>query len=204
MNGFNNLQINGTGSPYTTHPNPSHTSIAAGLQRERGIPPTRNSGTPSNLQQQHPVSPLGQQPGESRQQYQSRTAPSITNNPIREVYNAERPTVGQPYAFPDPDMSGRSSESQDAPVQTTPSRRNSGHTSITSSIMTTDSKMPHGQISLEESTLQPSPVKMIKSPINCAHRSYARYAWYASSLTATQSCERTFWRWRLPRWQYAL
>lgn len=167
--GFGNLQINGTTSPYTTHGNPSHSSIAASLQRERGIPQQngiRNSGTSSLHHSQHhhhqqqqvqqQMSHLGQQPGESRQAYQSRTAPSITHNPMKEVYNAEKPTVGQPYAFPDPDMSNRSSGSQEAGGQPMLSRRNSEHASIGSSIMTSDSKMPHGQHRFEDRRSSPA------------------------------------------------
>ena len=151
-NGFNNLHINGAGSPYATQANASHSSIAASLQRERGIPHARNSGTPS-IQGQQPLSPLGPQPGETRQAYNSRVAPSITNNPMREVYNAEKPTAGQPYAFPDPDMSGHSSESHEANDHMMLSRRNSGRASITSSILTNDSKLPHGQHRLDEGIL---------------------------------------------------
>ena len=146
-NGFNNLQINnGATSPYGTGANPSHASIAASLQRERGISQAngvRNSGTASLHQQ--PLSPLAQQQQQqqqghdARQAFQTRTAPSITNNPMKEVYNAGEPTAGQPYAFPDPDM-----EEAD-PIRPTMSRRNSAHESIASSVITTDSKYPHGQ-----------------------------------------------------------
>ncbi|KAL9633872.1 MAG: hypothetical protein Q9164_004435 [Protoblastenia rupestris] len=149
--GFGNLQINGVGSPYANSGNPSHSSIAASLQRERGIPHhngIRNSGTSSTHQQ--PLSHLGPIPGESRQAYQSRTAPIISSNPMKEVYNAEKPTAGQPYAFPDPDLSNRSSGSQEANGSTMLSRKNSDHTSITSSIVTNDSKMPHGQHRLDD------------------------------------------------------
>ena len=69
---------------------------------------------------------------------------------MKEVYNAEKPTVGQPYAFPDPDMSNRSSGSQEAGGQPMLSRRNSEHASIGSSIMTSDSKLPHGQHRFED------------------------------------------------------
>ena len=63
---------------------------------------------------------------------------------MREVYNADKPTAGQPYAFPDPDMSQRSSGSADDPrlTSTTLSRRNSDHTSVTSSVFTTESRQP--------------------------------------------------------------
>lgn len=104
---------------------------------------------------QQSMSPLSPLPNESRAQHALRTAPIISANPSRELYNAELPTAGQPYAFPDPDMSGRSSDSQEANGSTRLSRRNSDHTSITSSIITNDSKMPGGQHRLDEGeTLQ--------------------------------------------------
>ena len=96
------------------------------------------------------MSPLSPYPGESKQSYSSRTAPIISANPMKEVYNAEKPTAGQPYAFPDPDMSNRSSGSQEPNGSHMLSRRNSDHTSITSSIITTDSKLPPGQHRLDE------------------------------------------------------
>ncbi|KAL2037283.1 hypothetical protein N7G274_009972 [Stereocaulon virgatum] len=151
--GFNNLHINGVGSPYNSHSgNPSQSSIAASLQRERGIPPgsaVRNSGT-SSIHHQQPMSPLSPYPGESKQAFSSRTAPIISANPMKEVYNAEKPTAGQPYAFPDPDMSNRSSGSAEPNGAHMLSRRNSDHTSITSSIITNDSKLPPGQHRLDE------------------------------------------------------
>ncbi|MCJ1451770.1 hypothetical protein MMC28_002110 [Mycoblastus sanguinarius] len=151
--GFNNLHINGVGSPYANSGNPSQSSIAASLQRERGIPQSncmRNSGTSSIHQQQQPMSPLGRYPGESGQAYSSRTAPIISANPMKEVYNAEKPTAGQPYAFPDPDMSNRSSGSAEGNGSAMLSRRNSDHTSITSSVVTNDSRLPIGQHRLDE------------------------------------------------------
>ena len=156
--GFNNLHINnGVGSPYNNHSgNPSQSSIAVSLQRDRdmqrGIPPAngiRNSGT-SSLHQ-HPMSPLSPYPGESKSAFSSRTAPVIAANPMKEVYHAEKPTAGQPYAFPDPEMSdiNRSSGSLE-PNGSKLSRRNSDHTSVTSSIITNDSKLPAGQHRLDE------------------------------------------------------
>ena len=150
--GFNNLQLNGSSSPYGTHGNPSHSSISASLQRERGSLTTNGvrSSNASSLHQ-HSFSPLGpQQQAEARQQY-NRTAPSITHNPIREVYNADQPTAGQPYAFPDPDMPPNETKPHlDANGRATLSRRNSDHASIASSIITTDSKYPPGQARLDE------------------------------------------------------
>ena len=96
------------------------------------------------------MSPLSPYPGESKQAYSSRTAPIISANPMKEVYNAEKPTAGQPYAFPDPDMSNRSSGSAEPNGSHMLSRRNSDHTSITSSIITNDSKLPPGQHRLDE------------------------------------------------------
>ena len=69
---------------------------------------------------------------------------------MKEVYNAEKPTAGQPYAFPDPDFSNRSSGSGEANGSAMLSRRNSDHTSITSSIVTSDSRLPVGQHRLDE------------------------------------------------------
>lgn len=156
--GLSNMHLNGAvTSPYANSNNQSHSSIAASLQRERGIPQpsgVRNSGlsaTSSHMSQQ-PMSPLNPYPGESRQAFSSRIAPSIGDNPIKEVYNAEKPTAGQPYAFPDPDMSGGSSNNSmhERNGSTMLSRRNSDHTSITSSIITNDSKLPKGQHRLDE------------------------------------------------------
>ena len=156
--GLSNMHLNGAvASPYANSNNQSQSSIAASLQRERGIPQTsgvRNSGlsgTSSHMSQQ-PMSPLAPYPGESRQAFSSRTAPIISANPMKEVYNAEKPTAGQPYAFPDPDMSGGSSAGSmhERNGSTMLSRRNSDHTSITSSIVTNDSKLPKGQHRLDE------------------------------------------------------
>lgn len=158
VNGFNNLHINNVASPYNNHSaNPSQSSIQVSLQRERGIPQTngvRNSGT-SSIQQPISPSPLAPYPGESERAYSSRTgpkaAPIISANPIREVYNADKPTAGQPYAFPDPDMPNRSSGSGEANGTSMLSRRNSEHASIASSVVTDDSRMPTGQHHLDES-----------------------------------------------------
>ena len=150
VNGFNNLHIHSVASPPYQGANQSQSSIAASLQRERGIPHAngvRHSGT-SSIQQS--ISPLAPYPGESRQAFSTRTAPIISANPEKEVYNAERPTAGQPYAFPDPDFSNRSSGSGEANGSAMMSRRNSDHTSITSSIVTSDSRLPVGQHRLDE------------------------------------------------------
>ena len=157
-NGFNNLHLNGAGapSPYAGSANASQSSIAISLQRERGMNPAingiRNSKASANMQQ--PMSPLSPLPGESRHAFTTRTAPVISANPMREVYNADKPTAGQPYAFPDPDMNTRSSGSVDDPrsaASTAMSRRDSDHTSVTSSVFTTESsRLPPGQHRLDD------------------------------------------------------
>lgn len=76
---------------------------------------------------------------------------------MKEVYNAEKPTAGQPYAFPDPEISARSSGSGDDPRSSSAilSRRNSDHTSVTSSLFTSDSRLPPGQHRLDDGKLCP-------------------------------------------------
>lgn len=154
--GFNNLHINGAVSPYNST-NASQSSIALSLQRERGIGSSntariQSSRTSASL---HQTSPLTRYPGETRQAYSSRTAPIISANPMKEVYNAEKPTAGQPYAFPDPEMSTRSSGSGDDPRSTSTmlSRRNSEHASVASSLFTSDSRLPPGQHRLDDGKL---------------------------------------------------
>lgn len=104
------------------------------------------------MQQTSPLNPNPYYPGESRQAYTSRTAPIISANPVKAVYNAEKPTAGQPYAFPDPEISARSSGSGDDPRSGSAvlSRRDSDHTSVSNSIYTTDSRLPPGQHRLDD------------------------------------------------------
>ncbi|KAL8849170.1 MAG: hypothetical protein Q9221_005847 [Calogaya cf. arnoldii] len=150
-NQFRNLQINAS-SPYATT-NQSTTSIQANLQRERGIAHgqngVRNSRASGNgSMHRQPMSPLNgppeKKPGESQHAYNMRTAPIISANPMREVYNADKPTVGQPWAFPEPEVNGSSGSNEDPGQSQNPglSRRNSDHTSINSSLYTTDSRHP--------------------------------------------------------------
>lgn len=135
------------------------------LQRERGIGSNpsgaRSSRTSGSMQQA--ASPLSPYPGESRHAYNSRTAPIIIANPKKDVYNAEKPTTGQPYAFPDPEISARSSASNDDPRSTSTmlSRRNSDHTSITSSVFTSDSRLPPGQHRLDDGKSCPVTLKRL-------------------------------------------
>ena len=80
-----------------------------------------------------------------------RTAPIISANPMREVYHADKPTAGQPYAFPDPDMNNSSGSNDDPRNGSNAglSRRNSDHQSVTSSIYTTDSRPPGSQRTID-------------------------------------------------------
>ena len=157
--GLNNLHMsNGAQSPYHST-NASQTSIATGLQNARGISSNPNGIRNSRSSGQQPLSPLGpfasqprmsgQLPGESRAAFASRTAPVISANPKRDIYNAEKATPGEPWAFPDAEVTQRSSVASGEPFLM---RRGSGHTSITSSILTNDSRLPPGQRRLDEGT----------------------------------------------------
>ena len=106
---------------------------------------------------------------------------------MKEVYNAEKPTAGQPYAFPDPDFSNRSSGSGEANGSTMMSRRNSDHTSVTSSVVTNDSRLPVGQHRLDEG-------KSISTLYSISHLymlTCSRYAGYTPSLPSTQASQST-------------
>ena len=156
--GLNSLHINGTSSPYTGSVNHSSTSLAQNLSRERGITSasgTRNSRSSGQL----PMSPLSPTQ-EQRLNYPPRIAPPIGRNPRSDIYNANEPIQGQAYAFPDPPtmqpgdlppMPGqRVTSSSEDPRAYPFSRRDSGHSSIASSIVTSDSRLPPGQLRLDE------------------------------------------------------
>ena len=162
--GMNSLQINGTSSPYHGNGSVNHssTSLAQSLSRERGISgPHAIRPSRSTAQLSSPLSPTS----ESRQPF-PRIAPPIGRNPDTHTAHAHEPVPGQAYAFPDtPDLEpgalppksssrhnvstlGNLSEERESSVF---SRRDSGHQSISSSIMTSDSHLPPGQRRLEES-----------------------------------------------------
>ena len=160
--GMNSLQINGTGSPYSGSVNHSSTSLKQNLQRERGItgPHTLRS---SRSSAQLPISPLSPT-AESRQGY-GRVAPPIGPNPNSMISHAREPIQGQAYAFPDDDdlepgaLPPKSSSRHNVSSQSNLheeressvfSRRDSGHQSISSSILTSDSHLPPGQRRLEQ------------------------------------------------------
>ena len=155
--GLNGLHINGNASPYAGSTNHSQTSLAVNLQRERGINQVPNGTRNSRSSGQLPVSPLSPHAGAPRMPFTPRIAPPIGANPRSEVYNAAAPIPGQAYAFPDDSGdfgidTSRGSGSGEEP-RSTPgrmSRRDSGHTSITSSIITSDSRLPPGQRTLDE------------------------------------------------------
>lgn len=154
--GLNALGL-GPSSPYGST-NASQTSIVSSLQRERGIQVT-NGNRGSRLSNPQPLSPLGPRSisGEYRTSSIGRVAPPISSNPHAEIYNAANPTVGQPYAFPDPPDFGppkskdSGEETRNASEQF--SRRGSLATSVNSSIYTNDSRLPTGQRRLEEGIL---------------------------------------------------
>jgi hypothetical protein len=131
--GMDRLALNQT-SPYASA-NASQTSLVSGLQRERGI--QSNGSYRGPRYSGGPISPLG--PRGSKSGFAAgRVAPPIMENPRSDIYNAPLPTVGQPYAFPDPDVRPERPGSQY-------SRRGSFADSFTSSLYTTDSRLPPGQ-----------------------------------------------------------
>ncbi len=129
------LALNGQ-SPYGST-NASQASLVSGLQRERGIQTNGYRGPRSSGGSLS--SPLGSRAAETRSGFTAgRIAPPIAENPRSEIYNAEAPTAGQAYAFPDP-------EGPAPAPPATYSRRNSFADSFTSSLYTNDSRLPPGQ-----------------------------------------------------------
>ncbi|MCJ1352320.1 MAG: hypothetical protein MMC33_002304 [Icmadophila ericetorum] len=157
--GFNSLHINSGGSPYPGSVNHSQTSLAQNLSRERGISQSAGAIRNSRSSGQYPQTPLSPTSEPRPTNFAPRIAPPIGRNPRSDIYTADEPTPGQAYAFPDPPTV------QPGDLPPTPgqrlvhddvrtgvfARRDSGHTSITSSIATHDSRLPAGQRRLDES-----------------------------------------------------
>ena len=176
--GMDRLALNAT-SPYASA-NASQTSLVSGLQRERGI--QTNGSYRGPRYSGGPISPLG--PRGSKSGFAAgRVAPPIMENPRSDIYNAPEPTAGRPYAFPDPDVRPDRPGSQY-------SRRGSFAESYTSSLYTTDSRLPPGQQGNERSARYwgVDSADAVSRTARCKH---------TPPQAAEQACPRSHGGWRL-------
>lgn len=138
--GLDKLVLNAH-SPYASA-NQSQASLASGLHKDRNSVTSNGSRGPRSL---GPLSSPLSSRGETRSGFTAgRIAPPIAENPRSDIYNAEAPTAGQAYAFPDPEAPNPSARPHSKPPSAY-SRRNSFADSLASSIYTNDSRLPPGQ-----------------------------------------------------------
>lgn len=128
-------------SPYASN-NQSTTSIQNALHAQRNPRPGLESLSVHRISN-------GYQPNADRNPDSKliKTAPAITGPATSHIARAAEPTKGQAWAFPEEDMQGAPPR-----IQYDDSRRSSITESIASSQFTTESRLPHGQRRLEDSS----------------------------------------------------